>query len=348
MPTVVNANSEVYYRGQYWNDLPQVLEYMCENFTGDKTKWWVQDFKDRYASKPFEYGLFLNCGNGWVERDFIDKNIVKRCVAFDYSLDLLLDAKGARDGREIDYFLTDANTVFFGDNQFDLIVNVAALHHVQYINRIGYILARALKPGGLFVHFDYIGPRRNQYSWLHWYRIRRTNNSLPPVIKKTPLNRPHLPTMLHVDPTEAIHSNLTLRIVARYFDIIERHDTGGGLAYEILTHNSKTQDSPASELSPYIEKILRLDEEYTAAKIVPSLFSYFIARGNKQKLNNTLILKGYRKAENIRENIAQRIGGVYSLRSFLNILVHRLRMRLAFRSRLRQIILIIKTNIRRI
>jgi SAM-dependent methyltransferase len=171
--TAVNENSQVYYQGQYWNDFRLVLEYMCENFTGNKNKWWVQDFKERFCQKPFEHGLVLNCGNGWVEREFIDLGLVKRITAFDYSMDLLRAAEKERGERPISYFQTDVNRIDFGDNQFDLIVNVASLHHVQYINRLCHILCSTIKDNGILVNYDYIGPHRNQYPFKQWYYINR-------------------------------------------------------------------------------------------------------------------------------------------------------------------------------
>src|SRR5689334_14574074 len=111
LQTAVNENSQVYYQGQYWNDFHRVLEYMCENFTGDRKKWWVQDFQERFCKKPFEHALVLNCGNGWVEREFLDKGIVKRATAFDYSMDLLKIAQNRREGRQILYFQADVNKV---------------------------------------------------------------------------------------------------------------------------------------------------------------------------------------------------------------------------------------------
>ena len=328
METAVNPNFEVYYSGQYWNDIPRVLEYMCENFTGDKNKWWVDDFKERFAKKSFERGLFLNCGNGWVEREFIDKGIVQSALGFDFSLDLLKIAEQEKGGRNIGYMQSDVNKVDFSENQFDLVVNVAAMHHVQYINRLYKILCSALQPDGFFVNFDYIGPRRNQYSFKHWRELNRVNQTLPLEIRKEPFIAPHLPTMLADDPTEAIHSDLIIPYLHRYFDILERHDTGGGIAYEILTHNSKIQSISPEELIVFVEEILSVDEQFTKTGKVPPLFSYFIARPRKTVLQNLTLLEKYNNEELKREQWAWQHSGVYNYKELillnLNKLYHRI------------------------
>ncbi len=60
----VNENSAIYHSGQYWNNLPRVVAYMSEDFTGDPAKWWVSDFRERFCSEPLGNGLVVNCGNG--------------------------------------------------------------------------------------------------------------------------------------------------------------------------------------------------------------------------------------------------------------------------------------------
>lgn len=316
MKTVVNLNSDIYYQGQYWNDLSLVLEYMSENFTGDKNKWWVQDFQERFSQQQFEQGLFLNCGNGWVEREFIDKGIVKKATAFDYSLDLLREAEELKGDRLIKYFQADVNKVIFNENSFDLVVNVAAMHHVQYMNRTCYQLAKALKPDGVFINYDYIGPQRNQYPLVNWLLIRLINLTLPKFIRKPNLRYPHLPSMLRSDPTEAIHSNLTLPSISRYFEILERHDTGGGIAYELLTNNAKLQQIPKNILNQYVDRILKYDRVFSTIRIVPPFFSYFLARPLKKRLENKKMINRYQYLENKREENAMEHGGIYSLKDY--------------------------------
>ena len=71
--TFTSTRSDVYYSGTYWNDLDNVLRYMSTNFTGVEKRLWVDDFKEMYAIKPFKHALFLNCGDGHVKREFVDR-----------------------------------------------------------------------------------------------------------------------------------------------------------------------------------------------------------------------------------------------------------------------------------
>ena len=326
--TTVNQNSAIYYSGQYWNDLPQVVAYMSENFTGDPAKWWLDDFRNRFCPEPLGHALVLNCGNGWVERDLIDKGIVGMVTAFDYSWDLLRAASRDRGSRAIRYVRADANNIHFAPDRFDVVFNVAALHHVQYLDRLCRGLCGSLKPPGVLVSFDYIGPHRNQYSRAHWRRIVRVNCRLPAAVRKEPLRKAHLPTMLHTDPTEAIHSELILSTMARYFDVFERHDTAGGIAYELLTHNPKVHGLGPDAADPYIREVLAWDRHYTARGQVPPLFSYFLARPRKKVLQDTVSLRVFTDEEDRREARAWMRGGVYSFGQRLTMLRHRLGLRM--------------------
>jgi SAM-dependent methyltransferase len=334
MATSTPPDSGVYYSSIYWNDFPRVLEHICEICTGDPGKFWINDFEERYcADGPFRHGLFLNCGNGWVERDFVDLGIVRRATAFDYSIDLLREAARQRADRSIDYFQADVNLVDFQADSFDLVVNVGAIHHVQYVNRLFRILCRVMTPNGVLVNYDYVGPARNQYSSAHWRLIKRVNASLPPAVRKDLIGRAHLPTMLHDDPTEAIHSDLTLEAMQRHFELTELRDLGGGIAYDILTHNRKAHALSAPEVNPHLDRLLAIDRDYTNAGRVPNLFSYFIGRPRKSSLADPAMMV-HQEAEDRREALAARRRGTYSARDHLRVAVYGLTRLIHVRRRL--------------
>ena len=52
-----------------------------------------------------------------------------------------------------------------------------------------------------------------------------------PAPLRTKMSYPHVPTMIATDPTEAIHSDLIVETLARYFDLVEVRPVGGAIAY---------------------------------------------------------------------------------------------------------------------
>ena len=91
--------------------------------------------------------------------------------------------------------------------------------------------------------WDYVGPHRNQYTAAQGEAAWRVNQSMP-VEAQQVMTYPHLPTMMVGDPTEAVHSELILPTMERYFRIEHRHDLGGGVAYLLLTHDQALRDLP--------------------------------------------------------------------------------------------------------
>lgn len=280
--SAVNENSDLYYGHTYWNDIPAVLEHINRLCSNDPGLSWVDDFKKHFAKKPFRHGLFILCGNGWVEREFIDKSIVQKATAFDYSQELLDQAETQKGGRDVCYFQADVNAVNLPVNQFDLIVNVAGLHHVQYLYRFHNQLYRSLETGGVMVSFDYVGPSRNQYNNRHWSLVRRVNQRLPEEARAE-LRYPDLRTMLRTDPTEAINSQDIFRAQKEFFSIIKRKNVGGGLAYLLLTHNMKFFQLSAEKMRHYASAIVRRDVKLTRMGLAPNLFSYWV--GRRKSLN---------------------------------------------------------------
>jgi ubiquinone/menaquinone biosynthesis C-methylase UbiE len=319
MSTVQSIDSSVYYKEKYWDAFPQAKRYIHFQTTGYKTRGGLEDFKKKFAQKPFKHGLFLNCGNGWLERWFIENGVVKKATGFDCSEELLAEAERKKKKLPIKYFKADANTIELPENKYDLVVNSAALHHVQFINRFCYQIAKSMTANGVFSHFDYIGPRRNQYSARDWQLIQDVNNSLPKSIRKEPLSYPHLPTMMVMDPSEAIHSDLILESVGRYFDIIEQHNISGMIAYNLLSLNPKLR---RGQQNKSIERIIEADKQAFAAKQIQPLFTYMVVKPNKQILTQTKKVKLWQLAENLRERDSKFIEWTYSIGEYWKLIEH--------------------------
>jgi SAM-dependent methyltransferase len=235
-----------YYDGTpFWNDLPAVLAYLCRRATGDPALWWMDYVKRRYATPPRRCGLVVGCGNGWVERDLYDRGVAREFDAFDVSPAYVEQASAAAGGRPLRYFHADFRH-FEPPRRYDLIVNVAALHHAKYLHRLVDVLASALTPDGIFVNWDYVGPDRNQYGAAQVGLMEETNRSLPERFRSTGRLRWSIRDSIADDPTEAVHASEILPVMRRRFQMLEEHPLGGGIAYQLLWNNVRefARDDP--------------------------------------------------------------------------------------------------------
>jgi SAM-dependent methyltransferase len=235
---------------------------------------------------------------------------VAEAVGVDIGADLLADADRAAAGRPIRHYRLDVNTGAFPEDGYDLVVNHAAGHHIAYLDRVFRTLAEILSDDGVLVSWDYVGPHRNQYPGDIWEAAHRVNTMLPADLR-SPMNYPWLPVMLQEDPTEAIHSELVLPVMRRYFSLEYERALGGAIAYVLLTPNPGFLDAPPEVTAPWAELILGEDDAFTDTDPSRSLFVYAIARPRKAALADTAQLAIWTAEEDERERRAAESGGRY-------------------------------------
>ena len=315
----VAADSSVYYQSGYWNDLALVQAYLNRRASGDPAVSWSEHLA-RSTGRTFAKALVLNCGNGWVERGLVAAGLVKEAVGVDYAEDLLVTARAAAEaaGMPLRYHQLDTNSARWPEDGFDLVINHAAGHHVAYLDRVFRSIAQLLPPDGLFVSYDYVGAHRNQYPTAQWEAAWLANQALPAAYRHEMIY-PHLPTMLVSDPTEAIHSELIMPAMRRYFEIEHFRALGGGLAYPVLTFNKAVFSGPEHEVTPVVEQVLAADEAWTDADPEGrALFGYVIARPRKSALSDAEQLAVWTAEEEDREKLAVAAGGRYYPDTFLS------------------------------
>jgi 2-polyprenyl-6-hydroxyphenyl methylase/3-demethylubiquinone-9 3-methyltransferase len=304
------AGFEYYKQEIYWNNFDQVQMRMNLAVSGDPAVGWVQHVRRLYGVR--DPGFFISCGNGWVERDCFRAGLIRSAIGFDVLPDLVgtAAAEAEKIGMPARYFQADGNTLPDDGPTCELIVNHGAMHHIAYIDRLTRQMARFLKPGGIYVVNDYTGPHRNQYGWEAVSRCAELNHSLPEAYRAR-LGYAHVPTMLAHDPTEAIHSELQMDVLRRYFDIVTHVRFGGALAYSLLFQNHLLyRDQRTERGAACIGRILAADQEFLNERPESNLFTFAIctpkAAPPRQKQ-----LDSWTREEMEREARARDNGGRY-------------------------------------
>ncbi len=266
-----------HYSDKYWNDLELVRKYKDNLATGNENTHWISDILNRFKEYlPFGNVLIVGCGNGWLERQLYDLGIGKHFDAFDMSEKYINEAKELKQSRPIDYFLDDVNSMSkIEDNKYDAVFNFAVLHHAMNIEYALKKLASCLKNNGLMFSEEYVGPARNQYSDDHVNIMLEIMSDLPKKFRtKAKFLRPPLANF-RVEPSEAIHSDLILPLIPKYFDIVYQRNLNGGVAYQILHNNiDEFNDTSNSESVKWLEYLLQRDLQFTENGKVPVLFWY--------------------------------------------------------------------------
>ncbi len=143
--TVAPSKQFDYYQNKiYWNSFEAVRRVHNKLISGDPAIYWRNHLLKRYGRRNCAF--VFNCGNGWVERDLFQHGVIARVIAFDINEKYVSEARAAAQaiGLPAEYFAADVNTFDGDDLRCDLIVNVGAMHHVAYINRMTAKLAKRL------------------------------------------------------------------------------------------------------------------------------------------------------------------------------------------------------------
>ena len=271
-----------HYSDKYWNDLDLVVKYRNKLATGDENLIWIMDIEKRFKEYvPFDNALVVGCGNGWVERLLDDLQIAKHYDCFDISEKYISEAKSLAESRPFNYFIDDINSMKkIEENKYDVVFNFAVLHHATNVDFAIQKLAKCLKKNGLMFNEEYVGPSQNQYSDDHLERMLEVMSDLPEKYRsKVGFLRPPLDNF-RVEPSEAIHSDLLLPSISKYFDIVYQKSLNGGVAYQILHNNiEQFEDYPTnSESKKWLEYLIKQDKKLSDDGLVPSLFWYGVVK----------------------------------------------------------------------
>jgi SAM-dependent methyltransferase len=126
-------------------------------------RWAVQHVLGDRA--PVKSCLSLCCGFGEIERILARLGAFEHCRAVDLAgpaIDAAREAAMTEGLTQIDYEVTDVEAIELEPNSVDLVWANGALHHLARLDHVVGEVHRALRPGGLLVANEYIGPDHQQ------------------------------------------------------------------------------------------------------------------------------------------------------------------------------------------
>lgn len=234
------------------------------------TKRVLAEYADRL---PLAHGVSVACGNGRKEMDLITAGLVERFTFYEIAEQRAEDGMGfaRRRGIEdrVEFRIED---VFAGPTEdiaetFDLVVWYNALHHMIDTPAAIKWSRDVLRPGGVFLMDDFIGPDRFQYApevieaahafrtslpddvyvWDGPYQPRRPRRALVPA-----------DAVIAQDPSEAADSSRILEGLDTYFPDRTHFDVSSGALIFGLADIASRLLEPQYE--PFIELVLRVDQ----------------------------------------------------------------------------------------
>jgi ubiquinone/menaquinone biosynthesis C-methylase UbiE len=168
-----------------------VRKYMLTCLSGNESEKidndWMEKWRvDTYLSDimPVEKCLSICCGFGFKERILSKFNVFSHCTAIDLSEKAIREAHRLAEADNIyniEYLKADIENITLEKKKYDLVYASGALHHIKNLEHVISLLYDSLRPGGILLSDEYVGPSYNQLTKRH----REIINSVIHIIPKT-------------------------------------------------------------------------------------------------------------------------------------------------------------------
>ena len=247
-----------------WYNIPAVRTRWNVMITGNPAIEYQEYITQKYlADRQSLKALSLACGNGHRELIWVKNKKFERIDAYDLSEDRIAYARKsayeAGYGDIIHYNVNNVYSLPLKNEYYDVVLAEQSLHHFTPLQGIMERINSFLKPGGLLIVNEFVGPTRFQWTDKQLEVTNVLLSILPSKYKilwdsrqiKENVCRPSRLSMVIRDPSEAVESSNIVPLLHNTFDIVEMKGYGGTILHLLLSgiaYNFLTDESEASHL----------------------------------------------------------------------------------------------------
>jgi len=281
-------------RGIHWTEHLAIQERLNSKITGHIHKDLFQHCIDFFAEKglkrPLKRGLSLGCGAGEFESALSRYNMFKNHDAYDISE---VSIRMARERAEeeglshLSFEVRDIERISLPPALYDMTFAIQSVHHFRNLDHIFSEVKKTLRPGGLFVLHEFVGPSRFQWTDRQLEIVNGILKLLPDsycisrkdgrTLKKRHW-RPSIAEMEKVDPSEAIRSDEIVDVLSEYFELIEVKELGGTILQILLDGIAGNFDYNRSQDMRFLKIFFEIEDVMMDIGEISSDFVFIIAR----------------------------------------------------------------------
>jgi 2-polyprenyl-3-methyl-5-hydroxy-6-metoxy-1,4-benzoquinol methylase len=288
---VVAKWAEVEPSLQQWWAIPQMNRRWNTFASGDPEVSFPQHVADTWlAGKSGLRALSLGSGAGEREVTWARLGVFEQITGIDISPHQVDRATRRAKELGLDSSLTfrvaDAHQLAEGAEQYDVVLGLHSLHHFSNLDQTMNTVARLLRPDGLLIFDEFVGPTKFQWTSGQLRAANELLSELPESRKrladgrlKRKVVRPSLLSMRLDDPSEAVEAGNLLPALRCWFDVLEERPYGGTVLHIALSDISQNFLDDSPETAELVERCFVAED-----KALPELgndFVFMVARPKK-------------------------------------------------------------------
>ena len=278
------------WQGLFWQSYVLTQRNINRAISGEPDENWLAFTKRRFFRRSGGIGLSLGCGYGILEREALRLKICNRFDAFDISPEAVEVAQRAAEqagyGDRIAYDARDLNQIELERSRYDSVFAIQTLHHIEALERMLDEIRLSLRPEGLFVVNEYVGPARFQFPDDHLPLMNNLLSALPQSHLrsrrsgrlKTEVKRPPAEEVYKVDPSESVRSDEIMGLIEERFEIVYRADFGGTLLQHVLSDIAGNFDPDDPRDVALVDLVCLYEKTLIDTGVLQSDFVYLVAR----------------------------------------------------------------------
>jgi SAM-dependent methyltransferase len=275
--------------GVDWIEVPRVARNVNLRATGDERLDWISHSEQFMTTLPKpRRALSLACGTGVIERALRERDICQLVEGVDLSEEAVERAKRLATGGGLGglgYWVADLNRDELPESRYDVVYAHSALHHLFALEHVLDQVRRALKPGGVLVAYEYVGPAQFQFPGKHLELADVLLRAIPPRLRANVLYgegtketgpRAGIAEMDAYDPSEAIRSPEIVPLLASRFELRHLQWIGGTLTLLVLNEIAGNFTEGDPEADAIVEALVYLENLLLDAGVIPSYHAYVV------------------------------------------------------------------------
>ena len=272
--------------GTQWVEVPGISENNNFRASGDPAIDWVNHSASLLSrfTRPIK-ALSLGCGFGVIERILRRRDYCQLIHGVDVAEGAIESARKAAEALDgLTYEVADLNTAEFPPETYDVVYAHAALHHVFHLEHLLDQIKQTLKPGGLFVVYEYVGPSQMQFPGRDLVLADAFLKAIPERYRrmlrregiKKKAFRSSLDAMNTSDPSEGIRASEIVPLVASRFEVRHFRYVGGTLLLLIFNEIAGNFKENDAEIIPWVKALIALDNFLIDNCVLPSYHVYMV------------------------------------------------------------------------